>query len=173
MNNGPFTRYGQLRVVHAPWMPGMFSPPPRVSDPYIHHSTYVTHVPWCMLGSLTSGFRCSRWRGKRSRHSRRMCNPQFHVSGKRPMAFLSVRSPLFFSVLAQFLHSHCCFDICYHYPSYLPNNHATDIRIHTWKYDILLPNLSGKLHTSLRPMYGLFGESFKQHSMLNTWVDSG
>ena len=27
-----------------------------------------------------------RWRGKRSRHSRRMHNPQFYVSGKRPMA---------------------------------------------------------------------------------------
>ena len=26
-----------------------------------------------------------RWRGKRSRHSRRMRNPQFYVSGKRPM----------------------------------------------------------------------------------------
>ena len=27
----------------------------------------------------------SRWRGKRSRHSRRMRNPQFYVSDKRPM----------------------------------------------------------------------------------------
>ena len=27
-----------------------------------------------------------RWRWKRSRHSRRMRNPQFYVSGKRPMA---------------------------------------------------------------------------------------
>ena len=26
-----------------------------------------------------------RWRGKRSRHSRRARNPQFHVSGKRPI----------------------------------------------------------------------------------------
>ena len=28
-----------------------------------------------------------RWRGKRSRHSRRMRNPQFYVSGKRPMLY--------------------------------------------------------------------------------------
>ena len=28
----------------------------------------------------------SRWRGKRSRHSRRMRNPQFHVSGKKSIA---------------------------------------------------------------------------------------
>ena len=47
--------------------------------------TCITHVPWCMSGSLTSGFLWSRWRGRRSRHSRQMCNPQFYVSGKRPI----------------------------------------------------------------------------------------
>ena len=51
----------------------------------MHHDTCVTHVPWCMPGSLTSVFRWGRWRGKRSRHSRRMCNPQFYLSGKRPL----------------------------------------------------------------------------------------
>ena len=83
--NGPLTRYVKLRVAHAPGMPGTFSPPPRVIDPDVHHGTCVTHVPWCMTGSITSGFLWSRWRGKRSRHSRRMRNPQFYVSGKRPM----------------------------------------------------------------------------------------
>ena len=28
---------------------------PLVSDPDIHHGTCVTHVPWCMSGSLTCG----------------------------------------------------------------------------------------------------------------------
>ena len=28
---------------------------PLVSDPGIHHGTCVTHVPWCMSGSLTRG----------------------------------------------------------------------------------------------------------------------
>ena len=28
---------------------------PLVSNPGIHHSTCVTHVPWCMSGSLTCG----------------------------------------------------------------------------------------------------------------------
>ena len=65
-------------------MPGTFSPPQRVSDTDIHHGTCVTHVPWCMSGSLTSGSLWSRWRGKRSRHSQRMHNPQEYVSGKRP-----------------------------------------------------------------------------------------
>ena len=64
-------------------MPGKFSPPPLVSDPHMHHGTCLTHVPWCMPGSLTSGFLWNRWRGKRTRHSRRMSNPQFCVSVKR------------------------------------------------------------------------------------------
>ena len=84
-DNGPLARYVKLRVAHAPGMPGTFSPPPRISDPDMHHGTCVTHVPWCMPGSLTSSFIWSRWRGNRSRHSQRMRNPQFYVSGKRPI----------------------------------------------------------------------------------------
>ena len=68
-------------------MPGAFSPPPRVSDTDMHHGTCVTHVSWCMTGSVASGFLWSRWRGKRSRHSRRMHNPQFCVFGKRPFVY--------------------------------------------------------------------------------------
>ena len=64
-------------------MPGTFSPTLPVRDPDKHHGTCVTHVPWS--GSLTSGFLWSRWRGKRPRYSRRMCNPNFYVSGKRPI----------------------------------------------------------------------------------------
>ena len=60
--HGPLTRYVKLRVVHAPGMPETFSPPPTyppplVSDPGMHHGTFVTHMPWCMPGSLTSGGR--------------------------------------------------------------------------------------------------------------------
>ena len=84
-HHGRLNRYIKLRIAHAPGMSGTFSPPPRVSDPGMHHGTCVTHVPWCMPGSLTSGFLWSRWWGKSSRHSRRMRNPQFYVSGKRPM----------------------------------------------------------------------------------------
>ena len=83
--HGPLTRYVKLRYAHAPGIPGMFSSPQRVSAPDMHHGTCVTHVPWCMRRSLTSGFLWSRWRGKRSRHSRRMRYPQFYVAGKRPV----------------------------------------------------------------------------------------
>ena len=34
---------------------GNVSPSPQVSDPDMHHGTCVTHVPWCMPGSLNSG----------------------------------------------------------------------------------------------------------------------
>ena len=46
---------------------------------------FQQYVSWCMSGSLTSGFLWSRWRGKLSRHSRRMRNPQLCVSGEMPM----------------------------------------------------------------------------------------
>ena len=57
----------QIRKIggaHAPEMPGTFSPPPRVSNPDMHHGTCVTHVPWCMPESLTSDFLWNRRRGK-------------------------------------------------------------------------------------------------------------
>ena len=57
----------QIRKIagaHAPGMPGTFSPSPQVSDPDMHHGTCVTHVPWCMPGSLTSGFLWNRQWGK-------------------------------------------------------------------------------------------------------------
>ena len=77
----------KLRVAHEPGMQWTFSPPPWVRDPDVHHGTCVTHVPWGMPGSLTSSFLWRQWRGKRSRHSWRMRNPQFYVSGKRPIGW--------------------------------------------------------------------------------------
>ena len=83
--NGSLTSYVKLRVAHAPGMPETFSPTPWVGDPDMHNGTCVKRVPWCIPGSLTSGFLWSRWGGKRSQHSRLMRNPQFDVSGKRPI----------------------------------------------------------------------------------------
>ena len=51
--HGPLARYEKLRVANVPGMPGSLSPPPRVSHPGMHYGTCVTHVPWCMPGSLT------------------------------------------------------------------------------------------------------------------------
>ena len=49
-------KYVKLGVVHAPGVPRMFSPPPRVSDRDMQHGT------WRMPGSLISGFLWSRCR---------------------------------------------------------------------------------------------------------------
>ena len=81
---------------------GNVSPPPLVSDPDMHHDTCVTHVPWCMPGSLTSRFLWSQWRGKRFRHSRRMRNPSLYVSGKRPMQRIRYCVILWLSVSIHF-----------------------------------------------------------------------
>ena len=55
---GPLTRYVKLPIAHAPGMLGTFSRlqgKPLVSDAGIHRGTCVTHVSWCMSGSLTRG----------------------------------------------------------------------------------------------------------------------
>ena len=81
--HGPLIICVKSWVVHAPGMSGTFSSSPRVSDPDMHHGMCVAHMPWCMLGSLTSNFLWVHWLGKLSRHSRRMRYQQFYVSGKR------------------------------------------------------------------------------------------
>ena len=67
--HGPLTRYVKLRAAHAPGMTGKLFPAPDFK-------CAVMHV----------GIVNPRWWVKRSRHSRRMRNPLFCVSGKRPMA---------------------------------------------------------------------------------------
>ena len=50
-----------------------------VSDPGIHHGPCVTHVPWCMSGSLT----CVD--GKTFPAFPAHAHPRFCISGKRPI----------------------------------------------------------------------------------------
>ena len=83
--HGPLTRYAKLRVAHAPVMPRTFSPPHLVSDLDMHHGTCVTHVPWCMTGSLTSGFLWSRWQENVPGIPGACASRIFVVFGKRPM----------------------------------------------------------------------------------------
>ena len=57
---GPLTRYIKLYVAHAPECREGFprhqlQMQPLVSDPGMHPGTCMTHVPWCMSGSLTHG----------------------------------------------------------------------------------------------------------------------
>ena len=82
---GPLARYVKMQGCACAGNAGNDFLPSQVSDPDMHHGTCVTYVPWCVPESLTSGFLWSQWQGKRSRHSRRMRNPQFYISVKRPM----------------------------------------------------------------------------------------
>ena len=80
--HGPRTRYVKLRVVHAPGMPGKFSPPPISKETASYRSRHASrHVRDARAGMYV-GIANPWWRGKRSRHSRRMRNPQFYVSCK-------------------------------------------------------------------------------------------
>ena len=51
-SHGPLDRYIKLRVRMRRECREHF---PRVSDRDMHHGTCVTHMPWCMPESLTSG----------------------------------------------------------------------------------------------------------------------
>ena len=102
----PWASY-QIRKIagaHAPAIPGTFSPPPRVCDPDMHHGTCVTHVPWCMPGSLTSGFLLS-WRCWKC--SRRMRNAQFYVSGKRPIGIWTFGVKSRYLGISNYAHIYC------------------------------------------------------------------
>ena len=49
-----------------------------------------------------------RWRGKRSRHFRRMRNPQFYVSGKRPIDDISA---LYLELLRRHWYNSCTIEV--------------------------------------------------------------
>ena len=76
---------------------GNVSPPPPISNPDMHPSTYVTHVPWCMPGSRTSGLIWIRCGEDLSSISGCMRNSQFHLSGKRPMRMGSYSNNLLYT----------------------------------------------------------------------------
>ena len=84
--NGSVARYVKLWVAYAPGMLGTFSSPARVRDPDMHHGTCVTHLPWCMPGSLASSFLWSQGGGGDVPGIPGACTTRnFYVSGKRPM----------------------------------------------------------------------------------------
>ena len=83
--HGPLTRCAKLRVAHAPGIPGTFSPSPTSKETAYERSRrasrHVRHAR-AMMGVKIAH---PRWRGKSSQYSRGMRNPQFYVSGKRPI----------------------------------------------------------------------------------------
>ena len=66
---------------------------PLVRDPGMHHDTCVTHVPWCMSGSLTRGG------GEIVPAFPAHAHPQFNVSGKRPMGRIHIGPKVVLSIM--------------------------------------------------------------------------
>ena len=75
----------QLRIVRAPGMPRTFSLPPTSKETTSKRSRHASRHVRDARAVMHVGIANPRWREKRSKHSRRMRNPQFYVSGKRPM----------------------------------------------------------------------------------------
>ena len=85
MINGSLTRYVKLQVAHMPGMPATYSPPPTSKETANQRSQHASRHVRDARTVMHVGITKQRWRGKSSRHSRRMHNPQYHVSGKRSM----------------------------------------------------------------------------------------
>ena len=56
ITQGLLDGFVKLRIAHAPWMPGTFSPPPRVGDPGMHHGTAIVffRAVWLTMWQLQS-----------------------------------------------------------------------------------------------------------------------
>ena len=72
-------------VAHGPGMPGTFSPPPASMENASLWSRHTSRHVRYARAVMHAGISILWGRGKRSRHSRRMRNPKFYVSGKRPI----------------------------------------------------------------------------------------
>ena len=85
-------RYAELRVTHVPWIPRTSSPPPTSKETasskrrFRYALWHVRHARAVMHDGIANPL----WRGKRSRHSRRMHNSRFYVSVKKPTAWIAM-----------------------------------------------------------------------------------
>ena len=80
--NEPLTRYTTLRVAHASGMPGTFFSPPTSKE--------------IARAVMDVGIANTWWRGKLSRHSQCIRNPQFYVFGQRPIGGLESEKGILF-----------------------------------------------------------------------------
>ena len=65
-----------------------FSPPRASKQTASYRSRHASRHGRHARAVMHVGIANPQWRGKRSRHSRRMCSPQFYVSGERPIGRL-------------------------------------------------------------------------------------
>ena len=84
VGNGPLTRYVKLQVAHAPGMPGTFPPPPISKETNSQRSRHASRHVRDARAVMHVGIAHLRWRGKRSRHSRRMRTRNFTYLARGP-----------------------------------------------------------------------------------------
>ena len=82
-----------MRVAHAPGMLGMFFPPPTLKETISYRSRHASLHMRHARAVMYVGIAHPRWWGNRSRQSQRMRNPQFYVSGKRPIVIFKYIIP--------------------------------------------------------------------------------
>ena len=73
----PLIKYLKLRVTHALGMTGRFSRAPTSKETTSYRSRLASRLVRHARAVMHVGIANPRWQGKRSRHSRRMRNPQF------------------------------------------------------------------------------------------------
>ena len=61
----------------------------KIENQEIEHTCKTKFLGVITRAVMHAGITNPRWRGKRSRHSRRMRNPQFYISGKRAIGFVA------------------------------------------------------------------------------------
>ena len=71
-------------------MPWTFSPPPISKETAGKQSRHASRHVRDARAVMHVGIAKLQRRGKRSRHSRRMRNPKFYVSGKRPIGVKNI-----------------------------------------------------------------------------------
>ena len=91
--HGPLTRYLKLWAAHAPRMSGTFSPPPSSKETASYRPRHASRHVRPARAVMHVRIANPRWRGKRSRPYQRMRNPQFYISGKRPIVPVPVKQP--------------------------------------------------------------------------------
>ena len=73
------------KIAGCAGMPGTFLPPPITTETACSRSRHAKRHVRHARAMMHVGIANPRWRGKRSRHSQRMPNPQFYVTGERPI----------------------------------------------------------------------------------------
>ena len=160
-----------MRVAHAPGMPGTFSPPPTSKELASYRSRHASRHVRGARAVMHVGIDNPRWRGKRSRHSRRMRNPKFCVSGKRPMGH-ALTTPLTTSSSLVISNNHTSISCISHHITHGWNNTPWFIDIYQCQVAKLLARQKSCFLLSMHKIIYIIVTSRERHGVSNQVVIS-